>query len=308
MSPESHHGSTVAPHTEKPPIGETIEVGGRKLFAHLQGSGGPLVVIFPGAGAVGLDYLNLQQRAAEFTSCLVYDRGGTGWSEGEQLPRSAPEVVDEVRALLAAIGVAPPYVLLGHSLGGAFARHFAQRFPTEVAALLFLDPAHEALMAHYPTELRELFAQFEGAPIPELPPAVLEMWRGVFDTQLARWPAAVREPLVRLHAARWRAGFLEGQKTESLVYDPLRQGGGLPQVPLIALSAMGIDTSPTSALPEPIQRGVNAAKQAVNRLLAASVPGGEERALDGATHPWMHIEREDAVVAALEELVARVRR
>lgn len=307
MCPESQHGSSVRTNEGKPPIGEIVDVERRQLFVHRQGSGGPPVVVFPGAGAVGLDYLNLLTRAAEFTSGIVYDRGGTGWSEGDELPRSAPDVVDEVRALLAAVGMAPPYVLLGHSLGGAFARHFAQRFPREVAGLLFLDPAHEELMAHYPAELRELFAQFEGAPIPDLPPEVLEMWRGVFDEKLANWPAAVREPLVRRHVERWRAGFLEGQKTETLVYDPLRHGGGLPDVPLIALSAMGIDTSPTSALPEPMQRGVNAAKQAVNRLLAASVPGGEERELEGATHPWMHIEREDAVVAALEELLARIR-
>lgn len=307
MSPESQNGSSVAMDQGKPPIGEMVDAGGRRLFVHAQGSEAPPVVIFPGAGAVGLDYLNLLTRAAEFTRCVVYDRGGTGWSEGGELPRSAPDVVDEARALLAAIGVAPPYILLGHSLGGAFARHFAQRFPREVAGLLFLDPAHEELMAHYPAELRELFAQFEGAPIPDLPPEVLEMWREVFDAKLAKWPAAVRGPLVQLHARRWRAGFLEGQKTESLVYDPLRQGGGLPDVPLIALSAMGIDSSPTSTLPEAMQRGVNSAKQAVNRLLAASVTGGEERELEGATHPWMHIEREDAVMAALEELVTRVR-
>lgn len=308
MSPESQHGSTVAPDEGVPPIGRMVEVGERRLFVHTQGSGAPPVVIFPGAGAMGLDYLNLLDRAAEFTTCIVYDRGGTGWSEGDERPRSAPEVVDEARALLVAVGIAPPYVLLGHSLGGAFARHFAQRFPAEVSALLLLDPAHEELMAHYPPELRELFAQFADAPIPDLPAEVLEMWRGVFAQKLANWPEAVRGALVQRHADRWRAGFLEGQKTESLVYDPLRQGGRLPDVPLIALSAMGIDTSPTSALPEPMQHGVNAAKQAVNRLLAASVPGGEERELEGATHPWMHIEREDAVVAALDELVARVRR
>ena len=36
-----------------------------------------------------------------------------------------------------------PYLLVGHSLGGLYARHYATRFPGEVAALLVLDPAHE---------------------------------------------------------------------------------------------------------------------------------------------------------------------
>ena len=205
------------------------------------------------------------------------------------------------------MGAAPPYLLVGHSLGGAFARHFAQRFPAEVAGLLLLDPAHEELDAHYPQEVRELFAQFVDAPIPDFPPEMLELWRGVFADKLQRWPEGVRGPLIVRHVERWRAGFLEGQKTEALVYEPLRRAGGLPDVPLIVLSAMGIDASPTASLPEGMQRGVNGAKQAVNRLLAGSVPRGEERELDGATHVWMHIEREDSVVTALVDLLGRIR-
>jgi len=287
-------------------VGRLVDVSGRRLFVHTKGSGGPVVVILPGAGAIGLDYLNVFERIAEHSATVLYDRGGTGWSDAADLPRSAPEVVDELRALLEALGAAPPYLLVGHSLGGAFARHFAQRFPAEVAGLLLLDPAHEELDAHYPQEVRELFAQFVDAPIPDFPPEMLELWRGVFADKLQRWPEGVRGPLIVRHVERWRAGFLEGQKTEALVYEPLRRAGGLPDVPLIVLSAMGIDASPTASLPEGMQRGVNGAKQAVNRLLAGSVPRGEERELDGATHVWMHIEREDSVVAALVDLIGRI--
>ena len=172
---------------------------------------------------------------------------------------------------------------------------------------LLLDPANDELDARNAAAVRELFAQFVDAPIPDFPPEMLELWRGVFADKLQRWPEGVRGPLIARHVERWRAGFLEGQKTEALVYEPLRRAGGLPDVPLIVLSAMGIDASPTASLPEGMQRGVNGAKQAVNRLLAGSVPRGEERELDGATHVWMHIEREDSVVAALVDLLGRIR-
>ena len=53
-------------------------------------------------------------------------------------PRSATEVADELRELLRVAGVPAPYLLVGHSLGGLYARRFTQRFPDEVAALLLL--------------------------------------------------------------------------------------------------------------------------------------------------------------------------
>ena len=160
-------------------------------------------------------------------------------------------------------------------------------------------------MAALQPQIKELQERYKDNP-QRMNQKMLELWRGVFADKLQRWPEGVRGPLIARHVERWRAGFFEGQKTEALVYEPLRRAGGLPDVPLIVLSAMGIDASPTASLPEGMQRGVNGAKQAVNRLLAGSVPRGEERELDGATHVWMHIEREDSVVAALVDLIGRI--
>jgi hypothetical protein len=47
-----------------PPRGQYYDVGGRQLLLHRSGSGSPAVVFMPGGGAVGLDYLNVQERAA----------------------------------------------------------------------------------------------------------------------------------------------------------------------------------------------------------------------------------------------------
>ena len=44
----------------------------------------------------------------------------------------------------------PPYVLVGHSLGGAYARRYAQLYPGEVAGLLFLEPFYEGFAAQSP--------------------------------------------------------------------------------------------------------------------------------------------------------------
>ena len=68
------------------------------------------------------------------------------------LPRRSAEVIDELRALLTVADVPAPY-LVGHSLGGLYARHYAQRYPGEVSGLVLLDPAHEDYNAYMPKDL-----------------------------------------------------------------------------------------------------------------------------------------------------------
>ena len=65
MTPELMEGRSAAPEGGAPPVGRLVDVSGRRLFVHTKGSGGPVVVILPGAGAIGLDYLNVFERIAE---------------------------------------------------------------------------------------------------------------------------------------------------------------------------------------------------------------------------------------------------
>jgi pimeloyl-ACP methyl ester carboxylesterase len=138
------------------PIGTFLSVEGRRLMLHRAGRGRPAVVFLPGGGAGGLDYLNIQQRTADFALSVLYDRAGTGWSDAVRHPRTSAATTDELRSLLRVAGVPSPYVLVGHSLGGLFARHYAMRFPDEVAGLVLLDPAHEDYEAYMPRALNEL--------------------------------------------------------------------------------------------------------------------------------------------------------
>ncbi|MEV5837167.1 alpha/beta hydrolase [Nocardia sp. NPDC052112] len=93
------------------PVGGFQEIDGRRVFVHRSGSGGPAVVFLPGASAVGLDYFVVQQRVSRFTTAVVYDRGGTGFSDPLPLPRTATAVATELREVLRAQNIAAPYVL-----------------------------------------------------------------------------------------------------------------------------------------------------------------------------------------------------
>jgi len=109
-----------------PPLGELYDVGGgRRLMLHHAGTGTPAVVIEAGAGAFGLDYLKILELCAQRTTCVLYDRAGSGWSDPVHGPRSAVEIVTDLHDGLRLAGVPGPYLLVGHSFGGLIVRAFA---------------------------------------------------------------------------------------------------------------------------------------------------------------------------------------
>src|SRR6516225_5284160 len=113
-------GEGANSRTTEPPVCRLYKVGDRRLWLHHSGEGTPATVFLSGAGTVGLDYFNVQQRAPRFGVSVIYDRWGTGFSEGDPAGQSAAATVADLRALLNEAGISPPYVLVGHSLGGLF--------------------------------------------------------------------------------------------------------------------------------------------------------------------------------------------
>src|SRR5262245_26269647 len=189
------HGQGGEATRGAPPIGRLYDVEERQLMLLHSGTGAPAVVLLPGAGMTGLGYLNIHDQVSQFTTSVLYDRAGTGWSDHVQLPRTATDVVDELRQLLRVAAVQPPYLLVGHSLGGIYARRFAQRFPDDVAGLVLLDPAHEDYLVRMPkATLLENLQSTVGVVRVLL--QFKRCYRGLFQQMFAAWPDSVREALV----------------------------------------------------------------------------------------------------------------
>ena len=153
---ENNHAAAAAGAFAGP-----IEIGnGRHLYLACRGKGTPTIILESGyhnssdpwsssdAAAPAVGPAVLPALAGDHRVC-AYDRPGTlrfpdppsitDRSSPVAMPRTAQDVTQDLHALLAAARVPGPYVLVGHSLGGLFARLYAQTYPDQVRGVVFVD-------------------------------------------------------------------------------------------------------------------------------------------------------------------------
>jgi pimeloyl-ACP methyl ester carboxylesterase len=117
--------------------------GGRSLNLYCVGAGSPTAILESGIGGGAYDWRSVQARMAERTRVCAYDRAGLGRSPPGPLPRDTRAEVADLEALVRAAGLRPPYLLVGHSMGGYNVRLFASRHRRDVAGILLIDPSVE---------------------------------------------------------------------------------------------------------------------------------------------------------------------
>jgi pimeloyl-ACP methyl ester carboxylesterase len=133
-----------------PAPGELVDIGGgRKMHLLAEGDGGPAVVIIPALGANVLEWVRVLRAAPAETTVCAYDRAGLGWSGPPRGAVTIDAMADDLRALLKAAGIAPPYVIAGHSIGGVVARRFRSRYPADVMGMLLIDSSHEGQVRRF---------------------------------------------------------------------------------------------------------------------------------------------------------------
>lgn len=107
------------------------------------GDGAVTVVFEAGLGDTREIWRDVQSRVADRCARTVsYTRAGYGFGRRADSPRDAQHIVEELRANLTAQGLSPPYVLVGHSLGGLYMQYYARRYPGEVRGLVLVDSTH----------------------------------------------------------------------------------------------------------------------------------------------------------------------
>jgi pimeloyl-ACP methyl ester carboxylesterase len=131
--------ATIIDRGKYPASGKFIDLGGYKLYLNCIGEGSPTVIL--DCGLVGLSSLwtLIQEDLAKFTKVCIYDRAGYGRSDRSPYPRTSERIVDELHLLLQKAEILPPYILVGHSMGGLNTLLFASHYPEEVAGIVLVD-------------------------------------------------------------------------------------------------------------------------------------------------------------------------
>ncbi len=192
-----------------------IPIGPYRLEARLRGEGRPAVVFESDLAGGFAPYQALQDRLAEQTRTLTFERAGLGRSGSGPQPPTAEQGARELRVLLGVAGIEPPVILVCYAAGCLYARVFAHDFPAETAGIVFVDPVTEGfydrirkaspagwsqaeakMSAGARRELAALPATLDEAraawPLPQVPCVVVTAMK-----PLGEWPFASREDLLQ---------------------------------------------------------------------------------------------------------------
>jgi pimeloyl-ACP methyl ester carboxylesterase len=266
--------------------------GGRKMYLACRGRGTPTVVLASGYGdtarvwsidAPGLPTPHVLPAVAGFTRVCAYDRPGTfginndrSHSDPVPQPHAPDDAVADLHALLQAAPVPGPYVLVGHSLSGAYVRLYAATYPDDVAGMVLVDASNEYLRTAMTPENYAIGAAATGVPPPGL-------------------------------------DYPEAERVEfDVVYDALERAVAaqpLPELPLVVVSRGSEDEVPPEVAadlpPRFLEEYADAWRESQARL-AALVPDARHVIATDSGH-YVQLERPELVIEAIRQVVEGVR-
>ena len=299
-----------------------VDIGGYRLHVLEQGEtmGGPAVVIEGGLGDPAISWAAVAPGVAEVTRVITYDRAGTGWSDPSPRPRTAADILDEARALLAAAEVPSPYVLVGQSFGGLVVRLWAARHRDEVAGMVLVDATPEDFIERAPESVRVAWNRMTrlAGPMFAIPRALSAA--GVFALRPSLVPMFADNVPEAVGVERMRAlaalgGGLKAVMATMKLMDTSRAQvrearaalGDRPlgDLPLVVLTA-GEDQQLPDGIPEADRRANAELWRELQRDLAAQSSAGRWEVVEGSGHMIQH-DRPEAVVAAIREVVEAAR-
>jgi pimeloyl-ACP methyl ester carboxylesterase len=276
------------------PPGEMVDVGNHSLHINCMGEGSPTVILEAANLGMSAHWVRVQQQLAQSTRVCAYDRAGMGWSERGPEPRDARQISSELHTLLKDAGTEGPYVLVGHSYGGLYARMYAARYSEKVAGVALVDASHPEQFTRSP-EGRAMYEQTRrmGAVIPFL--TRLGVIRLInFYPAHPDLPPQQREQIEAFNSSTQQVTttveeFSATPETSAQV----RSMGSLGETPLAVISA---GTQSPSWLE-------------TQEELAALSSNSIHRIVEGATHESLLYDKGDSQLtsAAIEQVVEAVR-
>jgi pimeloyl-ACP methyl ester carboxylesterase len=100
----------------------------------------PVIVFQSGMGTPMGNWDPILESVSKMAPLFTYDRPGIGESDPNEEMPTIKNVSDRLIKILNFLKIDPPYILVGHSLGGVYVRGFANYFPELLAGLVIIDP------------------------------------------------------------------------------------------------------------------------------------------------------------------------
>ena len=132
------------------PPGKLYEIRRGRMYLQSEGERAPTVVLVAGGDSTHRSWHYLESRISVFTRVCSFDRINVGESDRVAGLTSLAEAADDLHELLQAAQLSGPFIFVGHSIGGAICRLYADRYPAEVAGMLLLDPTPSSPIKAFP--------------------------------------------------------------------------------------------------------------------------------------------------------------
>ncbi|MCJ1308826.1 hypothetical protein MMC25_002481 [Agyrium rufum] len=174
-----------------------VDIGTHSLYLRAAGQtrspGRPAVIGIAGLGDSSVSLTAVLRNISGFARGFIYDRTGLGESQmpSEFTPNSKSyvNIATELKQLLDAANIQPPYILVMHSMAGIPGREFLHLYPDDVAGKVFIDTVTEENYKHRPEKLPQTMRVLqEGVDMSFLwtarkPTMTPEEWRAVLDSE-----------------------------------------------------------------------------------------------------------------------------
>ena len=305
-----------------PPPGRMVDVGGFRLHVLEAGAGRagvPTVILEAGLMSTVMSWTALQRRLAEKYRVVSYDRAGLGWSDLGPMPRTADRIAEELHALLERAGIAPPYVVVGHSFGGLLAPNFAAHYPEEVRGVVLVDavaaaewnPPNErdAKLSGIGAKVCRRAAILSRLGVIRLVAFLLTTGAKVFAGRLVRLISRGTPDDAGTVSSPWFAALPpEEQKMAALFWVqpkfPLTIASQLENLPV---SAATVGTHPVFCEGPVVilsARTSSDRRRAEHAAMAGRLPMGEHINVDGSNH-WIMQQQPEIVLDAIDRVAAQ---
>jgi pimeloyl-ACP methyl ester carboxylesterase len=271
-----------APSTSAAPIAEArdwvrdIDIGGRTLSLACVGptdTGRPTVIFESGLGDDRRTWGDVMTALMETDRGCSYDRAGLGLSEPATKPRTTSDQVADLDALIAAAGLEPPFVLVGHSSGGWNVMVYGDRHPDDVSGVVMVDVR---------------------------PPAFSERSFAALSPKTANEPEALEQARAE---PDWEKDPSRNPEGLDLIKSASEATAakGFGDTPLIVLTA-GDRAAVTEGLPASVAKDLDDIWMELQTGLVGLSTAGRQEIVAGATHD-MPFEKPEVIVDAIREVV-----